>query len=113
MFKDKINKNYEDLVKRIDELECRLENHISAEKDISHEINFECKRRRIYSKYITVNECCQLIPFDIFDLSINGKITYRGCTIEYIPKLVHNVIGIKDIRISLRESLVDLIVEAR
>lgn len=28
-------------------------------------------------------------------------------------RLVHNVIGIKDVRVSLRESLVDLIVEAR
>ena len=72
-----------------------------------------CKYRIIYKKYITVNECCQLIPFDIFDLEINGKIVCRGCTKEYLPKLIHNVIGIKDIRVSMRESLVDLIVEAR
>ncbi len=99
--------------KRINELGCRLENHISAEKDILHEIEFECKRRTIYSKYITVNECCKLIPFDIFDIAINGNILYRACTKEYFPKLVHNVIGIKDARISLLESLVDLIVETR
>ena len=64
-------------------------------------------------KYITQNECHLLIPFDIFDLEINGKIVCRGCTKEYLPKLIHNVIGIKDVRISLRESLVDLIVETR
>jgi hypothetical protein len=49
----------------------------------------------------------------IFDLEINGKMVGRRCTKEYFPKLAHNVIGIKDIRVSLRESLVDLIVEAR
>lgn len=70
-----------------------------------------CKYRIIYKKYITLDECCKLIPFDIFDLQINGKNLCRGCTIEYFPKLVHNIIGIKDVRISLRESLVDLIVE--
>lgn len=107
------NKNYEYLVKRINELDCRLENHISGEKDILQEIEFECKRRKLYSKYITQNECLLLIPFDIFDLEINGKMVGRGCTKEYFPKLVHNVIGIKDIRVSLRESLVDLIVESR
>lgn len=107
------NKNYVDLVKRINELGCRLDDHISGEKDILQEIEFECKRRKLYSKYITQNECLQLIPFDIFDLEINGKMVGRGCTKEYFPKLVHNVIGIKDVRISLRESLVDLIVEAR
>ena len=105
------NKNYENLVKRIDELECRLENHISGEKDILGEIAFESKRRIIYQKYITVNECCKLIPFDIFDVTINGKNICRGCIKEYFPKLAHNIIGIKDVRISLRESLVDLIVE--
>lgn len=107
------NRNYVELSKRIDELECRLDNHISGEKDILQEIEFECKRRKLYSKYITQNECLLLIPFDIFDLEINGKMVGRGCTKEYFPKLVHNVIGIKDIRVSLRESLVDLIVEAR
>lgn len=107
------NKKYDSLVKRIDELECRLENHISREVDILQEINFECNRRKLYSKYITQNECLLLIPFDIFDLEINGKMVGRGCTKEYFPKLVHNVIGIKDVRISLRESLVDLIVETR
>lgn len=107
------NKKYANLVKRIDELECRLENHISSEIDITQEIEFERKRRKLYSKYITQNECLLLIPFDIFDLEINGKMVGRGCTKEYFPKLVHNVIGIKDVRISLRESLVDLIVETR
>lgn len=107
------NKKYDNLVKRIDELECRLENHISREIDITQEIEFERKRRKIYSKYITQNDCLLLIPFDIFDLEINGKMVGRGCTKEYFPKLVHNVIGIKDIRVSLRESLVDLIVEQR
>lgn len=107
------NKKYDNIVKRIDELECRLENHISREIDITQEIEFERKRRKFYSKYITQNECNLLIPFDIFDLEINGKIVYRGCTKEYLPKLIHNVIGIKDIRVSMRESLVDLIVEAR
>lgn len=42
-----------------------------------------------------------------------GKIVCRGCTKEYFPKLVHYIIGIKDVRVSLRESLVDLIVETR
>lgn len=107
------NKKYDSLVKRIDELECRLENHISREVDILQEINFEYNRRKLYSKYITQNECLLLIPFDIFDLEINGKMVGRGCTKEYFPKLVHNVIGIKDVRVSLRESLVDLIVETR
>lgn len=107
------NKKYDSLVKRIDELECRLENLISSEIDITQETEFERKRRKFYSKYITQNECCLLIPFDIFDLEINGKIVCRGCTKEYFPTLVHNVIGIKDVRVSLRESLVDLIVEAR
>lgn len=107
------NKKYDNLVKRINELECRLENHISREIDITQEIEFERKRRNFYSKYITQNECLLLIPFDIFDLEINGKMVGRGCTKEYFPKLVHNVIGIKDIRVSLRESLVDLIVETR
>ena len=107
------NKNYDDLVKRINELGCRLDEHIRDEKDILYEIGFECKRRIIYSKYITVDECLLLIPFDIFDLEINGKMVGRGCTKEYFPKLAHNVIGIKDVRISLRESLVDLIVEPR
>ena len=105
------NRNYDELSKRIKELECRLENHISAEKDILYEIEFECKRKITYSKYITVDECCKLIPFDIFDLQINSKNLCRGCTKEYFPKLAHNIIGIKDVRISLRESLVDLIVE--
>lgn len=107
------NKKYDSLVKRIDGLECRLENHISREVDILQEINFECNRRKLYSKYITQNDCLLLIPFDIFDLEINGKMVGRGCTKEYFPKLVHNVIGIKDVRVSLRESLVDLIVETR
>lgn len=107
------NKKYVNLVKRIDELECRLENHISSEIDITQEIEFERKRRKFYSKYITQNECHLLIPFDIFDLEINGKIVCRGCTKEYLPKLIHNVIAIKDVRISLRESLVDLIAETR
>lgn len=107
------NKKYDNLVKRIDELECRLENHINSVIVITQEIEFELKRRKFYSKYITQNECLQLIPFDIFDLEINGKMVGRGCTKEYFPKLVHNVIGIKDVRISLRESLVDLIVETR
>lgn len=107
------NKKYDNLVKRIDELECRLENHINSGIVITQEIEFELKRRKFYSKYITQNECLQLIPFVIFDLEINGKMVGRGCTKEYFPKLVHNVIGIKDVRISLRESLVDLIVETR
>mgnify|MGYP006871888228 FL=1 len=107
------NKNYEDLVKRINELGCRLDEHIRGEKDVLQEIEFECNRRKLHSKYITQNECQLLIPFDIFDLEINGKIVGRGCTKEYLPKLIHNVIGIKDVRISLRESLVDLIVETR
>lgn len=107
------NRKYDELSKRINELGCRLDEHISGEKDILQEIEFECKRRKLYSKYITQNECLQLIPFDIFDLEINGKMVGRGCTKEYFPILVHNVIGIKDVRISLRESLVDLIVEAR
>lgn len=49
------NKKYDNLVKRIDELECRLENHISREIDITQEIEFERKRRKFYSKYITQN----------------------------------------------------------
>ena len=107
------NRNYAKLSKRIGELECRLENHISSENDTLREINFVRNRRIIYSKYITQNECLLIIPFDIFDLEINGKIVCRGCTKEYFPKLVHYVIGIKDVRVSLRESLVDLIVETR
>lgn len=44
------NKKYDNIVKRIDELECRLENHISREIDITQEIEFERKRRKFYSK---------------------------------------------------------------
>lgn len=107
------NNNYDNLVKRIDALECRLENHINRESDITQEIEFERNRRKIYSKYITVNECYQLTPFDIFDLTINGKMVCRACDKEYFLKLAHDVIGIKDVRVSLRESLVNLIVEPR
>lgn len=67
------NKKYDSLVKRIDELECRLENHISREVGILQEINFECKRRILYSKYITQNDCLLLIPFDIFDLIVETR----------------------------------------
>ena len=44
------NRNYDELSKRIEELGCRLEKHISAEKDILYEREFKCKRKIIYSK---------------------------------------------------------------
>lgn len=116
------NKRYNELFERIDKLECKLEKHEYREIELLHLIEIERKYRNFYSKYISLDECCSLIPFDIFDLSINGKLYHRGCTKEYLPKLLlnscyglniyqYNITHILDVRISLKESLVDLIIE--
>lgn len=115
-------KLYNELLKKIDELECELERHKERECELLQLVGIERKYRHFYSRYITLNDCCSLIPFDIFDLSINGKLYHRGCTKEYLSKLLLNsiygfgcylpkVMRITDVRISLKESLVDLIIE--
>lgn len=115
------NKLYNELLKRVNELECKLETHQEHERELLQLVGIERKYRNFYSRYITLNDCCSLIPFDIFDLAINGKLFHRGCTKEYLPKLMcntiyglgifnNNISHITDVRISLKESLVDLIV---
>ena len=116
------NKCYNELFERIDKLEGKLEKHEYREIELLRLINIECKYRNFYSKYITLDDCCSLIPFDIFDLSINGTLYHRACTKEYLPKLLlnscygfnfyyDNTSHITDVRISLKESLVDLIID--
>lgn len=116
------NKLYNELLKKVDELERELERHKERECELLQLVGIERKYRHFYSRYITLNDCCSLIPFDIFDLSINGKLYHRGCTKEYLPKLFLNtlygfgsylpkIMRITDVRISLKESLVDLIIE--
>lgn len=115
-------KLYNELLKKLDKLECELESHKERERELLQLVGIERKYRHFYSRYITLNDCCSLIPFDIFDLSINGKLYYRACTKECLPKLLLNslygfgsylpkVMHIMDVRISLKESLVDLIME--
>lgn len=119
-------KLYNELLKKVDELECELEKHKERERELLQLVGIERKYRHFYSRYITLSDCCSLIPFDIFDLSINGKLYRRACTKEYLPKLLlnssygccyvfgfysRNITYITDVRISLKESLVDLIIE--
>ena len=125
-----MNKLYNELLKKVNELENKLEIHQERERELLQLLGIERKHRCFYSKYITVSDCCSLIPFDIFDLAINGKLFYRACTKEYFPKLICNlayglgiydnnishisgvrISHITDVRISLKESLVDLIIE--
>lgn len=116
------NKLYNELLKKVNELECRLETHQERERELLQLVGIERKYRHFYSRYITLSDCCSLIPFDVFDLAINGKLFYRACTKEYFPKLILNTVygigkfnmnisHITDVRISLKESLVDLIIE--
>ena len=116
------NKLYNELLNKINELDYKLEIHQKREDELLQLVGIERKYRHFYSRYISLSDCCSLIPFDIFDLEINGKLFYKGCTKEYFSKLVCNTIyglgifndnisHITDVRISLKESLVNLIVE--
>lgn len=116
------NKLYNELLKRIDELEHKLENHQERERELLQLVGIERKYRYFYSRYITLRDCCNLIPFDMFDLAINGKLFLRRCTKDNLPKLMFNRIYelrtlnysiscITDVRISLKDVLVDLIIE--
>lgn len=116
------NKVYNELLKRVNELERELENHTEREHELLRLVGIERKYRHFYSKYITLSDCCSLIPFDTFDLAINDRLYHRACTKEYLLKLMTNsiyglgifdnrMLHITDVRISLKESLVDLIVE--
>lgn len=116
-----MKKSFEELVERIERIENRLGEHEARENDL---IKAERKCKRSYSKVITINEALSIIPFDIFDLNINGTFVARGITKtnlikDYINSLYgyyrkHEILNrIIDVRISLRESLVDLITETR
>lgn len=115
-----MSKKYNEIIKRINELDCKLENHIHSKLCYADtDSNFVQFSKN--SKYIGLWDCYKLIPFNIFDLYINGKLCCRGCIKENFSKMIinlcygtqhyHNITSILDIRISLRESLVDLIVE--
>lgn len=119
-----MNKLYGELLKRMNELEYKLEIHQENERELLQLVGIERKYRHFYSRYITLSDCCSLIPFDVFDLAINGKLFHRACTKEYLQKLdlmrsavyglelPNNYIScITDVKISLKESLVDLIIE--
>ena len=116
------NKIYSELVKRVNELDRELECHKEREYELLRLVGIERKYRHFYSKYITLSDCCSLIPFDTFDLAINDRLYHRACTKEYLLKLITNsiyglgtfdnrLLRITDVRISLKESLVDLITE--
>lgn len=117
--------NYVDLAERIERIETRLESHEEREHELLLDlIRAERKRKPFYSKVITISEALSIIPFDIFDLSINGTFVRRGITKtdlirDYLNSLYgyyrkyENLNRIIDVRISLRESLVDLITETR
>lgn len=120
-----MKKGFEDLVERIERIENRLGEHEARENDLLIDlIKAERKCKRSYSKVITINEALSIIPFEIFDLNINGTFVARGITKtglikDYINSLYgyyrkHEALNrIIDVRISLRESLVDLITETR
>jgi len=117
--------NCDDLIERMEIIEKRLREHEARENDLLIDlIKAERKCKRSYSKVITINEALSIIPFDIFDLNINGTFVARGITKtdlikDYINSLYgyyrkHEILNrIIDVRISLRESLVDLITETR
>lgn len=116
------NKIYNELLKKVDKLEHNLEIHQERERELLQLLGIERKYRYFYSRYITLSDCYSLIPFDNFDLAINGKLFYRACTKEYFHKVMRNSVyglgifndgipHITDVRISLKESLVDLIIE--
>lgn len=117
--------NYDGLIERMERIENRLVEHEARENDLLIDlIKAERKCKPVYSKVITINEALSIIPFDIFDLNINGNFVCRGITKadlikDYINSLYgyyrkhENLNRIIDVRISLRESLVDIITERR
>lgn len=120
--------NYDDLIERMERIENRLGEHEARENDLLIDlIKAERKCKRDYSRVITITEALSIIPFDIFDLNINGTFVCRGITKadllkDYINMLygyyrkhekLNRFIGVIDVRISLRESLVDIITERR
>ena len=120
-----MKKGFEDLVERIERIENRLGEHEARENDLLIDlIKAERKCKRGYSRVITIIEALSIIPFEIFDLNINGTFVCRGVTKadvikDYINSLYgyyrkhENLNRIIDVRISLRESLVDIITERR
>lgn len=120
-----MKKDFKELVERIERIENRLGEHEARENDLLTDlIKAERNCKRSYSKVITINEALSIIPFEIFDLNINGAFVARGITKtglikDYINSLYgyyrkHEALNrIIDVRISLRESLVDLITETR
>ena len=112
-----MKKDFKELVERIERIENRLGEHETRENDLLIDlIKAERKCKRSYSKVITINEALSIIPFDIFDLHINGAFVARGITKTGLIKdyRKHEALNrIIDVRISLRESLVDLITETR
>lgn len=66
--------NFGDLLERIERIEKRIERHEEREPELLDLLNIERKHRCFYNKEITVKEAIQLIPFEIFDLSINGEL---------------------------------------
>lgn len=60
------NKLYNELLKKVNELECRLETHQERERELLQLVGIERKYRHFYSRYITLSDCCSLIPFDVF-----------------------------------------------
>lgn len=122
-----MKQNYTGLVERINriderinEIEKSLEWHTEKEHELLDLINVERKYRRFYSKEISMSDVIMLIPFEVFDLCVDGRFVRRGATRNDLLKLNLNTLyghtirfSIIDVRISLRESLVDLITETR
>ena len=99
------NNLYKEFLKNADEFERELEKY----KERAYEL-------------LQLSDCCSLIPFNTFDLAINNRLYHRACTKEYLIQLITNsiyglgifdnrLLHITDVRISLKESLVDLIVD--
>ena len=116
--------NFGDLVERIERIEKRIERHEERESELLDLLNVERKHRYFYNKEITVKEAIQLIPFEIFDLSINGELVTEQLTKNELAKRWLTIlygwydcfagsVMITDVRISLRDSLVDIITERR
>lgn len=103
-----IGENMDTLLERINRLESRLEAHEIREHELMRLLSIERKYTNFYNEYISIDDCCCLIPFDFFDLYINGKLCCRECSKSYLSRYVKHV---KDVRISLKEVLVDLITE--
>ena len=83
--------NFCDLIEKIERIEKRMDAHEEIESKLLDLLNYK-RTAPFYSKEITISDAIRLIPFDIFDLSINGSLVCRGVTRKDLVKRWSNIV---------------------